>query len=113
MPFSPSSFLDCMILQGIRTFGETGSGQIEFRLTLVVMDGIEGIWGCGKGGYSLAVALLFSSSSSNSCSSMFWLGLDVLGSPPTSISLPKVIASWISKSSFKFSIVELESSLCS
>ena len=111
MPFSPSSSLDCMILQGIKTFGETGSGQIEFRLTLVVVDGIEGIWGYGKGGSSLIMALLFSSSSSSSCSSMFWLGLDVLGSPPTSIALPKVIASWISKSSFKFSIVELESSL--
>ncbi|KAM2245909.1 hypothetical protein ACFXTI_006789 [Malus domestica] len=113
MPFSPSSFLDCMILQGIRTFGETGSGQIKFRLTLVVVDGIDGIWGCGNGGSSLAVALLFSSSSSSSYSSMFWLGLDVLGSPPTSIALPKVIASWISKSSFKFSTVELENSLWS
>ncbi|KAM2974535.1 hypothetical protein FF1_000816 [Malus domestica] len=113
MPFSPSSSLDCMILQGIRTFGEIGSGQIEFRLTLVVVDGIEGIWGCGRGGSSLAVALLFSYSSSSSCSCMFWLGLDVLGSPPTSIALLKVIASWISKSSFNFSIVELESSLCS
>ncbi|KAM1530189.1 hypothetical protein ACFX1Z_019316 [Malus domestica] len=112
MPFSPSSSLDCMILQGIRIFGETGLGQIEFRLTLVVVDGIEGIWGCGKGGSSLAVALLFPSSSSSNYLSMFWLGLDVLGSPPTSVALPKVIASWISKSSFKFSIVELESSLC-
>ncbi|KAM1002849.1 hypothetical protein ACFX2C_003235 [Malus domestica] len=93
MPFSPSTSLDCMILQGITTFGETGSGQIEFKLTLVVVDDIDGIWGCGKGGYSLVVALLFSSSSSSSCSSMFWLGLDVLGSPSTFIALPKVIAS--------------------
>ncbi|KAM1068126.1 hypothetical protein ACFX2A_000119 [Malus domestica] len=93
MPFSPSSSLDCMILQGIRTFGETGSGRIEFRLTLVVVDDIEGIWGCGNGGSFLAVALLLSSSSSIRCSSMFWLGLDVLGSPPTSIALPKVITS--------------------
>ncbi|KAM2208072.1 hypothetical protein ACFXTI_024123 [Malus domestica] len=112
MPFLPSSSLDCLILQGIRTFGETGSRRIEFRLTLVVVDGIEGIWGYGNGGSSLTVALLFSSSSSISYSSMFWLGLDVLGSPPTSITLPKVIASWISKSSFKFSIFELEISLC-
>ncbi|KAM1067498.1 hypothetical protein ACFX2B_022544 [Malus domestica] len=36
MPFSPSSSLDCLILQGIRTFGETGSRRIEFKLTLVL-----------------------------------------------------------------------------
>ncbi|KAM2441940.1 hypothetical protein PS1_023098 [Malus domestica] len=85
MPFSPSSSLDCMILQGIRTFSGTGSGRIEFGLTLVVVDGIEGIWGCdkgvgarigcGKGGSSLAMALLFSSSSSSSCIHVLaWFG---------------------------------------
>ncbi|KAM1138279.1 hypothetical protein ACFX14_036068 [Malus domestica] len=61
--------------------------------------------GCGKGGSSPAVALLFSSSLSSSCSSMFWLGLDVLGSSPTSMPLSKVIAS-------AMSTVESKSSLC-
>ena len=120
MPFSPSFSLDCMNLQGIGTFGGIGSERIEFGTTLLELDGVGALEGCGKGGGSrigcgkasskLVVALSFSSSSSSNCSSMFRLVWDVLDSSPTSTPLSKVIGSSISNYPVE---LELESSLCS
>ena len=102
MSLSLSSSLDCANLPGKGTFGGMGLERIEFGTTLRELDGVGDLEGCGKDCSPLVVALSIFSSSDNSCSSTFWLGLDVFGSSPTSLPLPKVIASTISKSPIEF-----------
>ncbi|KAM2919891.1 hypothetical protein COP2_041808 [Malus domestica] len=113
MSFSLSSSLEIMNLQGIGTFGGMGLERVEFGTTLPKLDGVRALEGCGKGCSSLAVALSTSSSSCSSWSSTLWLCLDVFRLAPTSILLPKVIVSAISKSPVGLTMVESESSLCS